>query len=312
MENNVNRIINVRKNTRIDSLSKALNIATEGSVIILNEGIYQEKVKITTPNIIIKGVNKNNVIITNSDYALKIHQDGKEYNTFRTYTVLINADNVTIENITIENPSGDGRLVGQAVALATLGHNIHINNCLLKAHQDTLFIGPLPKDLIIRYQNFLPIDELIYKTPHQVFIFNTTIIGDVDFIFGAGTGIFNNCEIISLTRDGFICAPATEIDDDEGFIFFNSIFKNKSFATKVFLARPWRDYGKATFINCLYNNHIIDLGFDKWNDTSRDKTARFFEDNCKYVDNHSFTRCSFCKSLSIIDKNTLLDLLKCF
>ena len=45
----------------------------------------------------------------------------------------------------------------------------------------------------------------------------------------------------------------------------------------IYLARPWRDYGLCRFENCTYGPHISPLGFDKWNDTDRDRTARFYE-----------------------------------
>lgn len=281
-------IIDVGPNYDIKSINDAIIIAKDYDVIHIHEGLYHEKLKIKKNNLSIIGFGK--VIITYSDYALKIHSDGKEYNTFRTYTMLLLGNNITIENLEIRNESGDGREVGQAVSLATLGNDIHINNCLLDAYQDTLFIGPLPFDLIERYQNFLPDDELIYPVPHHVYVNDSTILGDVDFIFGAGTGIFNNCVIISKKRNGYVCAPATEFDDDEGFTFNNCVFFNQDENTKVFLARPWRDYGKVTFNNCLYDNHIVDLGFDKWNDTNRDKTCRFYEYDSSYKDNHNFTR----------------------
>ena len=70
-------------------------------------------------------VNKSNLTITSnnsstisySDYAKKIHNDGREYVTFRTYTMLIKAPHITLTNLTIENTAGLGHIVGQAVAL---------------------------------------------------------------------------------------------------------------------------------------------------------------------------------------------------
>ena len=47
----------------------------------------------------------------------KIHNDGREYVTFRTYTMLIKAPHFTLSNLTIENTAGEGHIVGQAVAL---------------------------------------------------------------------------------------------------------------------------------------------------------------------------------------------------
>ena len=292
------QIIKVGKTLPVKTINEAIDLVTEETIIYLKSGFYYEKIKLNKNNVKIIGEDPEKTIISFDDYALKIHKDGKEYNTFRTYTMFVLANNITLENLTIENTSGEGQVVGQAVALGTTGNNIFINNCILRAHQDTLFVGPLPKDLIVRYQNFLPNDELIFPEPHNVYINKSKIIGDVDFIFGAGTCFIDNCEIISLKRDGFVCAPSTEITDNEGFVFTNCYFRCEYRDTKVFLARPWRDYGMAKFINCTYQNHILDLGFDKWNDTSRDKTARFYEVNGKYEDNHQFTRAYFCKTIS--------------
>ena len=46
-------------------------------------------------------------------------------------------------------------------------------------------------------------------------------------------------------------------------------------------------------IDCKMENHIHDIGFDKWNDTNRDQTCRFNEQNSKYFDNHEYKRCPF-------------------
>ena len=281
-------IITVDKKTIIDTLTKAIKLAKDNDTIQIMEGDYYEKVKITKSNIKIKGIGR--VRIINNDYALKIHQDGKEYNTFRTYTLEIIGNNLEIDNVTIINSSGDGKIYGQAVALATIGDNITFNDCTFDAYQDTIFVGPLPLDLINRYQGFLEKDELVYPINHRVYFNNCVISGDVDFIFGAGSGIFNKCIIYSKERWGFVCAPATEKDDDEGFIFNDCTFKSNFPTNKSYLARPWRDYGKVTFTNCSYENHIIDEGFDKWGDTNRDKSARFYEINCHYIDNHPFKR----------------------
>lgn len=64
--------------------------------------------------------------------------------TFRTYTVLVDADDVRLENLTIENDAGDGREVGQAIALYADGDRLVVDACCIKGHQDTLFLGPLP------------------------------------------------------------------------------------------------------------------------------------------------------------------------
>ena len=280
-------VIIVDKNTNIDTINKGISLLKTGDTLEIHEGLYLEKVKITASNIFIKGI--GNVMISNNDYALKIHKDGLEYNTFRTYTLELIGENINLNNIKVINSSGDGRLFGQAVALSVIGNNIKFENCMFDAFQDTIFIGPLPLDLIDRYANFLEKDELVYPKDHKVYFNNCIISGDVDFIFGAGSGIFTNCIIHSKSRAGYVCAPATEANDFEGFFFDKCKFTGEA-SSNTYLARPWRDYGKVTFRDCLYENHIINEGFDKWNDSSRDKTARFYEFNCKYIDNHNYKR----------------------
>jgi pectinesterase len=151
----MDRII-VDKNTEVNTIAKALKLAEEKGCneIFIRKGIYEEKVKVTISNLKITGEDKDSTVITYRDYAKKIHADGKEYNTFRTYTFMVLANNVTLCNLTIRNDSGPGAVVGQAVALSVTGDMVKIHDCHLVAHQDTLFLGPLPKDLIIRYRDF--------------------------------------------------------------------------------------------------------------------------------------------------------------
>ena len=105
----------------------------------------------------------------------------------------------------------------------------------------------------------------------------------MDFIFGCGEAAFDNCEIRSL-RDarniGYLAAPAHAPDQKQGFLFRGCRLTAEDGVTpgSIFLARPWRDYGMCEFQNCVTEgDHISPLGFDKWNDTRRDLTARFYE-----------------------------------
>jgi hypothetical protein len=56
---------------------------------------------------------------------------------------MINADDVEVENLCIRNDAGDGRTVGQAVAVYAAGDRGIWRNCRMIAHQDTLYCGPL-------------------------------------------------------------------------------------------------------------------------------------------------------------------------
>ncbi len=252
-----------------ESISEKISKMNDNDILYINEGIYKEKIKIIKSNITIIGL--GNVIISNNDYYNKIHEDNKEYLTVRTYTMLVLGDNVKIKNVTIKNECINNVVYGQCVALEILGNMFYAENVKLIGGQDTLFAGPIPKDLIIRYKDLLPKDELVYKESLQYYN-NCYIEGNVDFIFGSATAIFDNTIICSTGR-GYISAPSTDIESKYGFIFNNCKLINRDAPKQsVILARPWRAYGSSLFLNCIVEGeHINPLLFDSWNkaDTCR-------------------------------------------
>lgn len=264
-----------------DSLQAVLDAAEDGDVIVLAPGTYREKILIRTPGITLLGAGADRTRIIWGDYARMRDHLGAEWNTFRTYTLAVCADRVTIRDVSIENDAKKPEAKGQEVALSVLGTDFLMSGCTLSSTQDTLFSGPLPDDLIGRYEGFL-LDDLRRSGDFLQRFENCLIEGTVDFIFGCGNAVFHRCEIRSLrdARDvGYVAAPAHEIRQREGFSFRDCDFTFREGVTKgsIFLARPWRDYGIARFENCRYDVHIAPEGFDKWNDTRRDLTARFYE-----------------------------------
>lgn len=250
------------------------------TTVVLASGIYRQKLEINVSDITVCGSGAVTVI-TNDDYAKKLDEYGREYNTFRTYTVAVCADRVKFSNLTIENTALNPSEKGQEVALTVCGNDFLAENCVFSSTQDTLFCGPLPHDLITRYDGFLK-DKLRISSPCRQIYRQCRIEGSVDFIFGCGDCLFDECEIVSVFdgRDvGYVSAPAHDISQEIGFVFGKCSFVSGSplLDGKIYLARPWRDYGKSSFIDCIYGSHISPLGFDKWNATNRDKTARFAE-----------------------------------
>ena len=263
------------------SLQKVFDSAEPGDEIQLSEGDFRVKSTIFVPGIKVRGAGRDKTRIIWDDYANKIHADGKEYNTFRTWTLAVCADHVTMEDLSVVNDALHPETKGQEVALTVYADDFHMRNCRLTSTQDTLFLGPLPGDLIERYDGFLP-DHLRRDMRCRQYFDNCLIEGTVDFIFGCGETLFDNCEIRSLydVREvGYAAAPAPALEQTEGFTFRNCRFTADPAVRDgiIFLARPWRDYGLSRFENCTYGSHISPLGFDKWNDTDRDRTARFYE-----------------------------------
>ncbi len=264
-----------------DRLQAVFDQAEPGTVIHLSAGVYRQKAVIRTPGLTLVGSGREKTRIVFDDYAKKPDAQGFPYITFRTYTLAVCADGVRIRDLSIINDAGSPEVKGQEVALSVVADDFCMENCRLTSTQDTLFAGPLPEDLIERYDGFLE-DPLRRGGNLRQHYKNCLIEGTVDFIFGCGDALFEECQLRSLVdaRDvGYIAAPAHGIRQRQGLRFVNCSMSCQPGVSEgsIYLARPWRDYGIASFENCVYGPHIAAVGFDKWNDTRRDLTARFFE-----------------------------------
>lgn len=263
-------------------LQQVFDQAPENTCIHLLPGDYRQKVIIRTKGLTVVGSGADQTRLVWDDYAKKRDQLGAEWNTFRTYTLAVCAEGVTIRDLTVENDALQPEKKGQEVALSVVAGDFSMENCLLRSTQDTLFLGPLPSDLIGRYEGFLLDDLRRYGDFRQRFV-NCRIEGTVDFIFGCGNTRFENCTLHSrmdVRGTGYVAAPAHEPWQREGFLFDRCFFTADPEVApgSIYLARPWRDLGMSTFQNCIYGDHIAPEGFDKWSGTNRDRTARFFEE----------------------------------
>lgn len=264
-----------------ENLQAVFDRAQPGDTVRLSPGVYRQKAVIRTPGLTLQGSGAGKTRLIWDDYARKRDPEGFEYLTFRSYTLAVCADGVTLENLAVINDSGKPEVRGQQIALSVLGTDFSMTRCRLSSTQDTLFSGPLPPDLIERYDGlFSP--ELRRGGEMKQLFRECLIEGTVDFIFGCGSTLFEDCEIRSLwdvRNIGYAAAPAHTRQQQEGFVFRRCRFTREPAVTEgsVYLARPWRDFGLAAFVDCSYEGHIAGPGFDPWGETRRDRTARFFE-----------------------------------
>lgn len=248
--------------------------------IIIKESEVFHDIKFPYSNFDIIG--ENQVKITFNKYSRQTNKDGKQNTTWRTATFTLTGNNNTFTNITFKNSAWDCFNKGQEVSLGIYGNNNKFYNCKIISTQDSLFIGPLPDDLVKRYLDFIPEDERYIEGNLFSYFKNCYICGTIDFIFGAGQAYFNSCQIESIEDGsyhiGYISAPAHSLKDPFGFLFYKcNFFSNYIFQKRVYLARPWRDFGKSAFIDCQYGQHIYQEGFVNWENTFRYLTARFLE-----------------------------------
>ena len=219
-------------------------------VIFVKRGTYKEKLIIPQwlTNIEICGEDRDQTVITYDDHA-NINKMG----TFRTYTVKIQGQNITVKNITIEN---NAARLGQAVALHTEGDRLTFVNCRFLGNQDTVYTGVAGTRLYFK---------------------DCYIEGTTDFIFGPSIAWFEHCDIF-CKADSYITAASTPKEQPYGYVFNNCRITAAPGVSKVYLGRPWRDYGYTLFMNCDLCKEIRPEGWHHWQ-KERELTARYLEYN---------------------------------
>ena len=230
-------------------------------VIYVKKGTYKEKIIIPSwlQNIEICGEDRDQTIITWDDHAnimadispLTSHLSPQKIGTFRTYTVRVEGNDITFKNITIEN---NAARLGQAVALHTEGDRLTFINCRFLGHQDTIYTG---------------------REDTRLYFRDCYIEGTTDFIFGPSTAWFEHCDIF-CKADSYITAASTPQYIMYGYIFNNCTISCAPNVTKVYLGRPWRDYGYTLFMHCQLPAQIRPEGWHHW-EKHREQTARYLE-----------------------------------
>ena len=253
----------------------------EPVLILVRDGVYDEKLVINKPNLRIVGQSRENTVLTHGDYAKMLFEDGSEQGTFCTYTLLICADNVTVENMTIRNHAGPGKIVGQAVAVYAAGDRNVFHSCNITANQDTLFCGPASEKTA---RASAPYDIGYTDSPgdcpdlgRRVYFEYCFIRGDIDFIFGSYRCWFEKCTLYCNERgarvNGYYTAANTPWEQPYGFVFNECTLGGDASEGTVYLGRPWRSGAHTLFINCTMGSCVNPAGWQDWNE-SRPVTKR--------------------------------------
>ena len=223
----------------------------ERIVIHIKPGTYKERVHVPKdkPKVTFKGDDAKTTVLTYDLFASKVIPPATQgVGTSGSYSTLIEGDDFVAENVTFENSAGE---VGQAVALRTTGRRQAFYNCRMLGWQDTLYLH------------------------HGSAYFRDCYVeGRVDFIFGRGVAVFEDCHIHSK-NGGYVTAAATEPTEPFGYVFLSSRLTGEG--EKAYLGRPWRDHAAVAFVRCELGDHVRPEGWDNWRNPAREKTARFVE-----------------------------------
>ncbi|MBP5506211.1 MAG: pectin esterase [Bacteroidales bacterium] len=231
------------------------------TTIYIRKGVYKENVHIPHSKfrMHISGEDACGTIIT-FDKAAKHNWPltGYPIGTSGSATIYIHSSYVTFENLTFENTAGEGKEIGQAVAVFTDGDFLFFKNCRFIGNQDTLYTyGRYGKDGGIKRNYFL----------------DCYIEGTTDFIFGPSIAYFENCTIHSK-KNSYVTAASTLKGQKYGYVFKNCRLTAAEGITKCYLGRPWGAYAKTVFIDCELGGHILPEGWHDWEKPGKPDTKK--------------------------------------
>jgi pectinesterase len=272
------------------ALAAAPGAAQAPWVIRVRDGRYREKVSVDKPNVWLVGESRAGTVITWDDAAGMPARGGGTVGTRGSWTLRVTVADFRAERLTIENafdyegnarkPAGDPTKLdgtqGVALALTDRSDRAVFLDVRLLGHQDTFFANA-----------------------GRAYFRRCEIAGNVDFVFGAGRVVFEECDIVSLdrgsrTNNGYIAAPSTDVATGYGFLFLRSRLRKERpemAPASVMLGRPWhpsadpRAVGSAVFVECWMDDHIAPQGWDRMSSTTErgeriwfePGAARFFE-----------------------------------
>ena len=208
--------------------------------ISVKPGTYRETVKVPSnkPHVTIQGTGgsrKDTVIVYNNAAGTK-KADGTTYGTTGSATMAVEADDFQARNLTVSNDFDEKAhqdISAQAVALRTAADKVFLDSVIVTGDQDTL-----------------ELDSASSSALGRVYIRNSYVVGNVDFIFGRATAVVDH-SVITLKKRwdgssaGFITAPSTAANR-KGFLINNTTVNGDVTAASFSLGRNWHAGGDAT------------------------------------------------------------------
>ncbi|MGW2988510.1 pectinesterase family protein [Streptomyces goshikiensis] len=211
-------------------------------VISVKPGTYRETVDVpaSKPHITIQGsgASRKDTVIVYGNAAGTRKPDGSgTYGTPGSATVAVRSDDSQLRNLSVSNDFDEATnqsLNGhQAVALLTAADRIVLDGVIVTGDQDTLEMETAAPDKAGR-----------------VYVTNSYVVGNVDFIFGRATAVIDQ-SVITLkkrwngTSAGYITAPSTPAGRN-GILINRSTVNGDVAASSFHLGRNWHPGGDRT------------------------------------------------------------------
>jgi pectin methylesterase-like acyl-CoA thioesterase len=239
-----------------ESIQQAIDSAAAGSTISIDAGTYREVISISKPGITLRGAGKSP-----GDVEIVFNRSaGDSDGTFNSATANIRGDDFRAENLTIANDFNATHPQlsqgSQALAISVTGDRAIFRRVRLLGNQDTVYLGT---------KSCKPGSGDSCAAARQYFE-NCYIEGNVDFIFGEGKAVFENCEIHSTEhKGGYITAQGKHYAaQDSGFVFRRCRLTAEPGVSGVWLGRPWRPFATVVLIETRIGPHVEPAGWREW------------------------------------------------
>ncbi|XP_021283298.1 putative pectinesterase 52 [Herrania umbratica] len=264
-------VVDKSGNGNFNSIQSAINSIPSNNdqwiKVRINPGVYTEKVVIPRdkPCIVLEGQDRSVTTIT-----FNAHDRTDTSCTFISVADYIVAKGITFKNsynhlLLLERLSSEGPVPGvsQAVAARILGDKSAFFQCGFLGLQDTLW------DAIGRH-----------------YFYQCHIEGAVDFIFGDGQSLYEDCSInvtagafSSQIPLGYITAQGRQSSDGpSGFVFK----QGKIFGTtQSYLGRAYGPYSRVIFQETTMNAEVFSEGWDAWRYHGKEENFMYAEVNCQ-------------------------------
>jgi len=236
---------------RGDSIQKAIDaLPLTGGEIAVQPGTYREVVTIRKPHVHLYGSDPDPSKTT----MVFAHGAVSNGGTFNSSTVFVEADDVTVDHLSIVNDLGSGK--GQAVALHITGDRAIFRNVRVSSAQDTLFAASR-----YCYGDYGPC------VPTRQYFADSFIEGNTDFIFGDSKAVFDRCELHGISTGSVMYTAQSKhtAEQDSGYVFNHCVITGDARKSGVIsLGRPWRPYATVVFLDTRIDAPVIPAGWTEW------------------------------------------------
>lgn len=238
---------------------------TEAWTVKVGPGEYYEKVRIPAGkgNLTLVGAGAGRTVLWSDDYAGSGIRGQKA-------ALAIDADDVTVARMTIKNthvnireiPGENSRSQAQAVSIGRCDR-VAFYDCRITGYQDTF-----------------------YANGGRVYLSNCYVEGNVDFIYGAATMVFDKCEIFANQHDSYLTAASTQKSRKFGINFLDCTLSAKNPGEPdadgvpfygFYLGRPWHNFARVAFIRCHEPATLYPAG---WTFMNSGTMPHFYEYKC--------------------------------